>query len=105
MDFELNLYQFSERACSINGFVLKEEVTLEQKAYSAGLAQDQLEYLASPMPEYERSPSPNTNESKTSPRQWKNALSPDLSPSPDLSTTALVVKAFLQLHYNEISNF
>ncbi len=51
----------------------------EKKAYIAGLGRDQLEHLASPMTKSETSPSPNTNESKTSPR-------------PDSSTTALVVR-------------
>ncbi len=41
----------------------------EKKAYIAGLGRDQLEHLASPMTKSETSPSPNTNESKTSPRQ------------------------------------
>ncbi len=41
----------------------------EKKAYIAGLGQDQLEHLASPMTKSETSPSPNTNESKTSPRR------------------------------------
>ena len=54
------------------------------EAYSAGLGRDQLVYLASPMAESETSPSPNTNESKTSPRQQKSIL------SPDSSTTALL---------------
>ena len=43
MHFDLNQYLFSEQAHIISGFVLKEEVTLE-KAYSAGLSRDQLEY-------------------------------------------------------------
>ncbi len=46
-------------------FVLKEK----KKAYIAGLGRDQLEHLASPMTKSETSPSPNTNESKTSPRR------------------------------------
>ncbi len=50
-------YPFAEQACQINGFVLKEK----KKAYIAGLGRDQLEHLASP--------SPITNESKTSPRR------------------------------------
>ncbi len=58
-------YPFAEQASQINGFVLKEE----KKAYIAGLGQDQLEHLASPMTKSETSPSPNTNESKTSPRR------------------------------------
>ncbi len=37
--------------------------------YIAGLGRDQLEHLASPMTKSETSPSPNTNESKTSPRR------------------------------------
>ncbi len=41
----------------------------EKKAYIAGLGRDQLEHLASPMTKSETSPSPNTNESKTSPRR------------------------------------
>ncbi len=41
----------------------------EKKAYIAGLGRDQLEHLASPMTKFETSPSPNTNESKTSPRR------------------------------------
>ncbi len=40
-----------------------------KKAYIAGLGRDQLEHLASPMTKSETSPSPNTNESKTSPRR------------------------------------
>ncbi len=40
-----------------------------KKAYIAGLGPDQLEHLASPMTKSETSPSPNTNESKTSPRR------------------------------------
>ncbi len=56
-------YPFAEQASQINGFVSKEK----KKAYIAGLGRDQLEHLASPMTE--TSPSPNTNESKTSPRQ------------------------------------
>ncbi len=40
-----------------------------KKAYIAGLGRDQLEHLASPMTKPETSPSPNTNESKTSPRR------------------------------------
>ncbi len=67
-------------------FVLKEK----KKAYIAGLGRDQLEHLASPMTKSETSPSPNTNESKTSPRRLKNVSSPDSSPRPDSSTTALV---------------
>ncbi len=55
----------SQPACQINGFVLKEK----KKAYIAGLGRDQLEHLASPMTKSETSPSPNTNESKTSPRR------------------------------------
>ncbi len=58
-------YPFAEQASQINGFVLKEE----KKAYIAGLGRDQLEHLASPMTKSETSPSPNTNESKTSPRR------------------------------------
>ncbi len=58
-------YPFAEQASQINGFVLKER----KKAYIAGLGRDQLEHLASPMTKSETSPSPNTNESKTSPRQ------------------------------------
>ncbi len=58
-------YPFAEQASQINGFVLKEK----KKAYIAGLGRDQLEHLASPMTKSETSPSPNTNESKTSPRQ------------------------------------
>ncbi len=38
-------------------------------AYIAGLGRDQLEHLASPMTKSETSPSPNTNESNTSPRR------------------------------------
>ncbi len=57
-------YPFVEQASQINGFVLKER----KKAYIAGLGRDQLEHLASPMTKSETSPSPNTNESKTSPR-------------------------------------
>ncbi len=56
-------YPFAEQASQINGFVLKEK----KKAYIAGLGRDQLEHLASPMTKSETSPSPNTNESKTSP--------------------------------------
>ncbi len=56
-------YPFAEQA--INGFVLKEK----KNAYIAGLGRDQLEHLASPMTKSETSPSPNTNESKTSPRR------------------------------------
>ncbi len=56
---------FAEQASQINGFVLKKK----KKAYIAGLGQDQLEHLASPMTKSETSPSPNTNESKTSPRR------------------------------------
>ncbi len=41
----------------------------KKKAYIAGLGRDQLEHLASPMTKSETSPSPNTNESKTSPRR------------------------------------
>ncbi len=41
----------------------------KKKAYIAGLDRDQLEHLASPMTKSETSPSPNTNESKTSPRR------------------------------------
>ncbi len=40
-----------------------------KNAYIAGLGRDQLEHLASPMTKSETSPSPNTNESKTSPRR------------------------------------
>ncbi len=40
-----------------------------KKAYTAGLGRDQLEHLASPMTKSETSPSPNINESKTSPRR------------------------------------
>ncbi len=58
-------YPFAEQASLINGFVLKEK----KKAYIAGLGRDQLEHLASPMTKSETSPSPNTNESKTSPRR------------------------------------
>ncbi len=58
-------YPFAEQASQINGFVLKEK----KKAYIAGLGRDQLEHLASPMTKSETSPSPNTNESKTSPRR------------------------------------
>ncbi len=58
-------YPFAEQASQINGFVLKEK----KKAYIAGLGGDQLEHLASPMTKSETSPSPNTNESKTSPRR------------------------------------
>ncbi len=58
-------YPFSEQASQINGFVLKEKI----KACIAGLGRDQLEHLASPMTKSETSPSPNTNESKTSPRR------------------------------------
>ncbi len=58
-------YPFAEQASQINGFVLKEK----KKAYIAGLGQDQLEHLASPMTKSKTSPSPNTNESKTSPRR------------------------------------
>ncbi len=80
---ELNQWQlhcpFAEQASQINGFVLKEE----KKAYIAGLGRDQLEHLSSPMTKSETSPSPNTNESKTSPRRLKNVS------SPDSSTTAL----------------
>ncbi len=54
----------SEQARQINGFVLK-----EKKACIAGLGRDQLEHLASPMTKSETSPSPITNESKTSPRR------------------------------------
>ncbi len=57
-------YPLAEQASQINGFVLKEK----KKAYIAGLGRDQLEHLASPMTKSETSPSPNTNESKTSPR-------------------------------------
>ncbi len=41
----------------------------KKEAYIAGLGRDQLEHLASPMTKSETSPSPNTNESKTSPRR------------------------------------
>ncbi len=58
-------YPLAEQASQINGFVLKEK----KKAYIAGLGRDQLEHLASPMTKSETSPSPNTNESKTSPRR------------------------------------
>ncbi len=58
-------YPFAEQARQINGFVLKER----KKAYIAGLGRDQLEHLASPMTKSETSPSPITNESKTSPRR------------------------------------
>ncbi len=58
-------YPYAEQASQINGFVLKEK----KKAYIAGLGRDQLEHLASPMTKSETSPSPNTNESKTSPRR------------------------------------
>ncbi len=58
-------YPFAEQASQINGFVLKER----KKAYIAGLGRDQLEHLASPMTKSETSPSPITNESKTSPRR------------------------------------
>ncbi len=58
-------YPFAEQASQINGFVLKEK----KNAYIAGLGRDQLEHLASPMTKSETSPSPNTNESKTSPRR------------------------------------
>ncbi len=58
-------YPFAEQASQINGFVLKEK----KKAYIAGLGRDQLEHLASPMTKSETSPSPNTNESKTSQRR------------------------------------
>ncbi len=58
-------YPFAEQASQINGFVLKEK----KKAYIAGLGRDQLEHLASPMTKSETSPSPITNESKTSPRR------------------------------------
>ncbi len=40
-----------------------------KKACIAGLGRDQLEHLVSPMTKSETSPSPNTNESKTSPRR------------------------------------
>ncbi len=39
-----------------------------KKSYIAGLGRDELEHLVSPMTKSETSPSPNTNESKTSPR-------------------------------------
>ncbi len=58
-------YPFAEQASQINGFVLKEK----KKVYIAGLGRDQLEHLASPLTKSETSPSPNTNESKTSPRR------------------------------------
>ncbi len=58
-------YPFAEQASQTNGFVLKEK----KIAYIAGLGRDQLEHLASPMTKSETSPSPNTNESKTSPRR------------------------------------
>ncbi len=63
-------YPFAEQASQINGFVLKEK----KKAYIAGLGRDQLEHLASPMTKSETSPSPNTNESKTSPRRLESGL-------------------------------
>ncbi len=59
-------YPFAEQASQINGFVL---FWKRKKAYIAGLGREQLEHLASPMTKSETSPSPNTNESKTSPRR------------------------------------
>ncbi len=58
-------YPFAEQASQIKDFVLKEK----KIQYIAGLGRDQLENLASPMTKSETSPSPNTNESKTSPRR------------------------------------
>ncbi len=46
----------------------------EKKTYIAGLGRDQLEHLANPMPKSETSPSPITNESKTSPRRGEKRL-------------------------------
>ncbi len=58
-------YPFAEQASQLIVFVLKEK----KKEYIAGLGRDQLEHLASPMTKSETSPSPNTIESKTSPRR------------------------------------